>query len=280
MSAKRARKPLAEISGNAAKKQKCSTGSTSTASPETFSPLHHCKPKHIAEARVPDGTALEPLAFFSLYWDDGTLPFTTVPLLRQLRSKLIGGCGTTRINSSEQPIALKSDVKQAWNTIDWIVVKPPATADTHCSDSTVLCIRWEDNNIVRFLTTVHPWNEVTLSERRKPRTTSSNAANVRRVFGTSERKSLFIPTVVDDYNRHMNGVDLADQRRSTYTTHQRTRRNWPCLFFFLLDITLVNISTPSYRTSPQPTVRYYYTSLFRRSISSHLGESAPCDADA
>ena len=67
MSAKRARKPLAEISGNAAKKQKCTTGSTSTAGPETFSPLHHRKPEHIAEARVPDGTALEPFAFFSLY---------------------------------------------------------------------------------------------------------------------------------------------------------------------------------------------------------------------
>jgi len=73
MSAKRARKPLAEISGKAAKKQKCTTGSTLTASPETFSPLPHCKPEHIAEARVPDGTVLEPLAFFSLYWDDGTL---------------------------------------------------------------------------------------------------------------------------------------------------------------------------------------------------------------
>jgi len=166
--------------------------------------------------------------------------FTTVLLLSQLRSKLIGGCSSTHINSAELPIALKSDVKQAWNTIDGITVKPPATADTHCSDSTILCIRWEDKNIVRFLTTVHPWNEVTLSECCKTRTTSSNAANVRRVFRTSERKSLFIPTVIDDYNCHMNGVNLADQRRSTYTTHQHTRHNWPCLFFFLLDITLVN----------------------------------------
>jgi len=490
MSAKRARKPLAEISGNATKKQKCTTGSTSTASPETFSPLRHYKPEHLAEARVPDGTALEPLAFFSLYWDDGTLQwivdatntyarlkreqiprefsqfrrwkplnitelrrflsttifmglvklparcnywsrsfsstqygalpkgslsriryqqikrylhisplpasnsnesqsksnwwhkleplsshlrrrsqelylpsthvamdemmvkfkgrsghtirmpgkpipvgykvlaicdagytfdwmytscicsiaglekvaeltptglailqlcssldstrryivytdnaFTTVPLLRQLRSKLIGGCGTTRINSAELPIALKSDVKQAWNTIDEFVVKPPATADTHCSDSTVLCIRWEDNNIVRFLTTVHPWNEVTLSERRKPRTTSTNAANIRRVFGTSERKTLFIPTVVDDYNRHMNGVDLADQRRSTYTTHQRTRRNWPCLFFFLLDITLVNahLIIELARSQQSDTITRPYSAVrFRRILVNQL----------
>jgi hypothetical protein len=38
----------------------------------------------------------------------------------------------------------------------------------------------------------------------------------------------------------MNGVDLADQRRAAYSTHQRTRRNWLCLFFFLLDVSLVN----------------------------------------
>jgi len=49
-------------------------------------------------------------------------------------------------------------------------------------------------------------------------TTSSNADNVRRVFGVSECKTLFIPTVVGDCKHHMNGVDLANQRRSTYTT--------------------------------------------------------------
>jgi hypothetical protein len=51
---------------------------------------------------------------------------------------------------------------------------------------------------------------------------------------------MFIPTVVDDYNHHMNGVDLADQRRAAYTTHQRNRRNWLCLFYLLLDVSVVN----------------------------------------
>ena len=38
----------------------------------------------------------------------------------------------------------------------------------------------------------------------------------------------------------MNAVDLADQRRAAYTVHQRARRNWLSLFFWLLDISLVN----------------------------------------
>lgn len=38
----------------------------------------------------------------------------------------------------------------------------------------------------------------------------------------------------------MNSVDLADQRRAGYTTHIRAYRNWLCLFFFLLNISLIN----------------------------------------
>ena len=74
----------------------------------------------------------------------------------------------------------------------------------------------------------------------KPRKTSTNAAAARKVFGNSDRKALFIPTAVDHYNHRMNGVDLADQRRAAYTTHQRTRRNWMGLFWFLLDLSAVN----------------------------------------
>ena len=38
----------------------------------------------------------------------------------------------------------------------------------------------------------------------------------------------------------MNAVDLADQRRAAYTVHQRARRNWLSLFFWFLDVSLVN----------------------------------------
>jgi len=91
-----------------------------------------------------------------------------------------------------------------------------------------------------MLTTVHMWNEVTLAKRRKPRSTSTNAVMVRKAFGDRDRMACYIPTVIDDYNHHMNGVDLADQRRAAYTTHQRTRRNWLALFFFLLDLSVTN----------------------------------------
>jgi hypothetical protein len=60
------------------------------------------------------------------------------------------------------------------------------------------------------------------------------------VFGSEPKKKLLIPKVIDDYNHHMNGVDVADQLRSYYNTQQTVRRNWMPLFFWLLDTAIVN----------------------------------------
>jgi len=70
MSAKRAQKPLAEISANAPKKQRLTE---STSSPDTFAPLHHYDPEHDAEPRLPEGTKLSPPSIFSLYSNDEIL---------------------------------------------------------------------------------------------------------------------------------------------------------------------------------------------------------------
>jgi hypothetical protein len=49
-----------------------------------------------------------------------------------------------------------------------------------------------------------------------------------------------IPTVINDYNTHKGGVDIADQYRESYFTQQTARRNWLPLFYWLVDITSVN----------------------------------------
>jgi hypothetical protein len=165
---------------------------------------------------------------YILYMDNG---FSTIPLFRRLREMGIGACGTTRINSAEYPSHLKDETTLTeWNTVDGVVVGNPE----------VLCFRWLDNNVVRLLTTVHKWQELTLRERRKPCNTSTNASIARKAFGNKERKAFYIPSAIDDYNHFMGGVDLADQRRAYYTTHQRTRRNWLCILLALLDISVSN----------------------------------------
>ena len=181
---------------------------------------------------------------FIIYMDNG---FSTIPLFQKLRECKIGACGTTRVNRIGYPAALEEKVFMEWNTIDG------------CTVDGVLCFRWMDNNIVRMLTTVHPWNEVTRSLRRRPRSTSTNASMVRKAFAGCDRASFFIPTAIDDYNHYMGGVDIADQRRAGilhrihnttftfindmntgYTTHQRALRNWLAFFYFFLDLSTTN----------------------------------------
>jgi len=46
--------------------------------------------------------------------------------------------------------------------------------------------------------------------------------------------------MIDDYNQFMGGVDIADQLRSNYPTHQRSLRTWLPLWFWALDTTITN----------------------------------------
>lgn len=94
-----------------------------------------------------------------------------------------------------------------------------------------------------MLSTIHGLKEASWQvekNRRRPRKSSLNADKVREVFGNNSRKKLKIPRVINDYNHHMGGVDIADQLRSYNSTQLTTNRNWMPLFFWILDITLVN----------------------------------------
>jgi len=85
----------------------------------------------------------------------------------------------------------------------------------------VLCIGWQDNNFVLGLSIVHIVHEVSSyikSKRNRPTKTSTNAYITRKVFGDSSSIDLDIPTWVNDYNYHMNSVDLANQFRQAYET--------------------------------------------------------------
>ena len=68
-------------------------------------------------------------------------------------------------------------------------------------------------------------------ERRRSRETSTNAAKIQVVFGPEFKKKLKILKVIDDYNHYMNGVDIADQLRSYYSTQKVAQRNWMPFFF-------------------------------------------------
>jgi hypothetical protein len=105
----------------------------------------------------------------------------------------------------------------------------------------VLCFVWQDNNAVLGITTAYTFSEKTFRNRRRPGLTSTNAKITRPVFGDAVRKWLEIPTAIDDYNHHMNGVDINnDLRQSMTVCRPFEHRNWRPLWLWLLDICLSN----------------------------------------
>ncbi|CAC5420394.1 unnamed protein product [Mytilus coruscus] len=48
------------------------------------------------------------------------------------------------------------------------------------------------------------------------------------------------PSVVQNYNVKMNGVDKADQTRTEYPTYRMCKRWWTYIFYFLLDLSIAN----------------------------------------
>lgn len=126
----------------------------------------------------------------------------------------------------------------------------------------VCALVWQDNSSVLFMTSYHDISKTVERLRRRPKKTSTNASVVRGIFGDQARKLLPIPEFIDDYNYHMGSVDIADQLRSYYSTQQRCRRNWFPLFYWLLDISIVN----AYRiqqTSNSSADRRIHSSHFR-----------------
>jgi hypothetical protein len=61
------------------------------------------------------------------------------------------------------------------------------------------------------------------------------------MFGDSPVKDLPIPIAIDAYNHYMGGVDIANQYRAVFTTlRPQNLRYWKPLFYWLLDIAIVN----------------------------------------
>jgi hypothetical protein len=178
---------------------------------------------------------------FNIYMDN---LFTTVPLLIELRDKSIGGTGTARSNAFPRHLR-HLDATAPWNTV----------SGGSTADGKVLGLEWQDQKTVQMLTTLHPLSKKVKRNRKQPRITSTSGAAIRKHF-TSVRMEVDIPSAIDDYNHFKGGVDIADQYRESYFTQQTSRRNWLPLFYWLLDIAVINsflLACTKLRTSQATT---------------------------
>jgi len=166
---------------------------------------------------------------FIIYMDNY---FPSQPLLIKLRELGMATWGTARVNTSAFPPESHDDTKGIpWNEVS----AGPANAM-----GKVLAVQWQDNSAVHFLTTIHSLEERIISECKKPRISSSNGPAICHTFGPQERLNIPIPVITNDYNHYKVGVDVADQYRSYYFTQLKCLHNWPPIFFWLLNTTIIN----------------------------------------
>ena len=91
------------------------------------------------------------------------------------------------------------------------------------------------------MTMAYNLTNIIIKTRKRPSRMSTYASVTRPVFGDSPIKELPISVGINAYNHHMGEVDIGNQYRATFTTLQyQNQRYWKPLFYYLLDIALVN----------------------------------------
>ena len=85
---------------------------------------------------------------------------------------------------------------------------------------------WFDNAPVTILSTVHEVGSEKERRRKRPGKKSTNAKKARQAFGEEQEKDMMILPCIDNYNRHMGGVDTADQLRYYYDLQLISWRTW------------------------------------------------------
>ncbi len=219
-----------------------------------------------SSAAIPTpSSAAIPTAKYSIYMDNY---FTSVPLFQLLRERGYGACGTTRPKSAKFASQLKELRQHYSKALPWGSLYAVVVDD-------VLCLAWQDNNLVLALSTIHSPTDFIERERKRPGEKSTNAEIVRKVFDGVPKKKLTIPSFIDDYNYNMGGVDIAEQHRAAYTTHLVSHCNQLPILYWLLDAAIVNAFRIQYIYMQQQEIKPFSTQLtFREKLYIELFEFA------
>ena len=172
--------------------------------------------------------------------------FVNVKLASALRTIGIALCGTSKCGSgfSRDLLRLRSCSKKS---TDW------GKKATEIVDN-VLCLAWVDNNVVQFLTTGHDRQHaeeavVWMSAKKRVGIPDDCAqkTSVSVSFSENNQKmkiawkwSLPKPACVDEYNRHMGGVDRNAQMRASYHCRRKSVKYWHALFVFIIEVAVQN----------------------------------------
>jgi len=101
-----------------------------------------------------------------------------------------------------------------------------------------------DSSPVSMMFKIHPLSgedSLVVRMRKHPGNKSTNASGANSTFLPGEhQKELDISVIVDAYNQHMVGEDVADQYRTYFDTQLISRHNQYPLFHWILETALIN----------------------------------------
>ena len=143
--------------------------------------------------------------------------YTSPALCRHLLKMGIRSCGTFRPNRKHLPAGLKDAMKSL------------SEGETKAWQSGQLgCLVWCDKQPVLILSTHHRVDEM---------------VHIQNDRGPSQPPVITKPQVALDYNVGKTGVDTVDQLRQSYAMQRKSRKDWPSLAWWLIDICIINSYT-------------------------------------
>jgi Transposase IS4 len=137
--------------------------------------------------------------------------FTSPALFDELTRRGFRACGTVRKDRADLPPSFKTvgNSMQKGDRQYWQRGELGALA-------------WKDRRTVYMLTT-----------HRSP----AESTPINRCITSDETH---VPTAVLDYNKHKGGVDTVDQMRHSYAIGRKSKKWWPQLVWWLIDMCILN----------------------------------------
>ena len=138
--------------------------------------------------------------------------YTGIEILKHLFLRGLYACGTIRSNRKGLPTELKN-----------VRLNKHEYRLAQFDDLTFVV--WKDTKNVSFLSNFH---------------TPTAIGQVNRRGQDRRQQPVDVPTVICDYQTHMRGVDLCDQKVGYYLPLIKSFKWWRRLFFYLLQVSIVN----------------------------------------
>ena len=171
--------------------------------------------------------------------------YTSFSLLQELYSKSIFAWGTVCANQKGLPKDLLPKTQ----------TKLPKHTFKVAQKEKKLYVIWKDTKNVCFLSNFH----------------SPQAMGVVNRMGADKTRSqVNVPKIIEDYQKHMKGVDLCDQNVSYYLPAHKTVKWWRRLFFYLTQVSIVNSYVYAKASSPLVLQKYPTQLIYIEAVAGGL----------